>query len=74
MIPCIFEVELFSYQLQGLPMNYLKNKILISEAFLKNLLLPPSYKHRKEQMCSIKGETLFHVIKETVHLLLNIAW
>lgn len=54
-------------------MNYLKNKILSPETFLKNLLLPPSHKHRKKQMYTIKGETLFHVLKETVHLLLSIA-
>lgn len=44
-----------------------------SEAFLKNLLLPPSHKHGKEQMCTIKGETIFHIWKGTVHLLLSMA-
>lgn len=62
------------HQLQALPMNYLKNKILSSQAFLKNLLLPPLHKHRKEQLCTIKGEVLFHILKETVHLFLNIAY
>lgn len=70
----IWTAELFLHQLQALPMNYLKNKILSSQAFLKNLLLPPSHKHRKEQLCTIKGEALFHILKETEHLFLNIAY
>lgn len=54
-------------------MNYLKNKFLCSETFLKNLLLSLSHKHRKEQMGTIKGEALFPILKETMHLFLNIA-
>ena len=45
----------------------------IFEKDFSKILLPPSHKHRKEQMYTIKGETLLHVLKDTVHLLLNIA-
>lgn len=40
---------------------------------MNTLLLPLLHTHRKEQMYTIKGVTVFHVFKETVYLLLKVA-